>query len=137
VIHARNVVHETLDGETIVIHLDNGSYYSLTGSGSEIWNLLGAGATVPQICAQLALRHRRQQGDIRSEVDAFISELRREELVDDGEAGASQAPAGPTEADGAWVTPKLERYDDMRDFLLVDPIHEVDETGWPSRRTAP
>jgi hypothetical protein len=20
----------------------------------------------------------------------------------------------------------------MRDFLLVDPIHEVDKTGWPS-----
>ena len=37
------------------------------------------------------------------------------------------APAG---------TPKavVDRYNDMRELLLLDPIHDVEETGWPNRR---
>jgi hypothetical protein len=28
--------------------------------------------------------------------------------------------------------PILEKYVDMQDLLLLDPIHEVDERGWPN-----
>jgi hypothetical protein len=28
----------------------------------------------------------------------------------------------------------MEKYEDMRDLLVLDPIHEVDEGGWPTRR---
>jgi hypothetical protein len=27
--------------------------------------------------------------------------------------------------------PGLQKYSDMQDLLLLDPIHEVDEMGWP------
>jgi hypothetical protein len=27
--------------------------------------------------------------------------------------------------------PRLERYNDMNDYFLLDPIHEVDTAGWP------
>jgi hypothetical protein len=27
--------------------------------------------------------------------------------------------------------PRLERYTDMKDYFLLDPIHEVDTAGWP------
>jgi hypothetical protein len=31
-----------------------------------------------------------------------------------------------------YVPPVLERFDDVRDLLLIDPIHQVDqEYGWP------
>jgi hypothetical protein len=30
--------------------------------------------------------------------------------------------------------PGLQRFEDMRGFLLVDPIHEVDDAGWPHMR---
>ena len=33
----------------------------------------------------------------------------------------------PTE----FTPSKLNRYADMQDLLLLDPIHEVDEEGWP------
>jgi hypothetical protein len=32
----------------------------------------------------------------------------------------------------AFVAPVLHKHTDMQDLLLLDPIHEVDETGWPS-----
>ena len=136
-IHARHTVHETLEGEAIVIHLETGSYYSLTGSGAEIWGLLGGGSTVSQICADLAERHGRPEGEIRGEVERFIVDLQCEDLLEDGEASPNGLQAAaPVEADGTWAAPKLERYDDMRDFLLVDPVHEVDDTGWPSRQAS-
>ena len=34
----------------------------------------------------------------------------------------------------AFDPPRLEKYSDMQDYLLIDPIHEVDEPGWPAKR---
>jgi hypothetical protein len=27
----------------------------------------------------------------------------------------------------------LHKYTDMEELLLLDPIHDVDETGWPNK----
>ena len=134
-IHAPNVVHETLDGETIVIHLDSGSYYSLTGSGAEIWQLVGAGTSVSEICAELARRHARPESEISGPVESFIADLEREGLVQDSDPSPNGPESKLAEADGPWVLPILERFDDMRDFLLVDPVHAVDRPGWPGEET--
>jgi hypothetical protein len=135
-IHAPNIVYETLEGETIVIHLDTGNYYSLTGSGVEIWELLEEGGPIAQICAVLARRHARPESEISNTVESFIAGLEREGLVEAGDAPPNGLRAEAADPDRPWEPPKLECYDDMRDFLLVDPIHEVDQTGWPSRKTA-
>ncbi len=31
----------------------------------------------------------------------------------------------------AFEAPVLESYSDMQDLLLLDPIHDVDDAGWP------
>ena len=31
-----------------------------------------------------------------------------------------------------WVTPQLFEYSDLQDLILVDPIHDVEESGWPN-----
>ncbi len=33
-----------------------------------------------------------------------------------------------------YAPPALETYTDMQELLLLDPIHDVDETGWPAAR---
>ena len=40
IVNSPHVVHETIDGETIIIHLGTGTYYSLDGVGADIWALL-------------------------------------------------------------------------------------------------
>ena len=42
-VDSRRVVHETIDGETILIDLQSGNYYSLGGCGSSVWDLLTRG----------------------------------------------------------------------------------------------
>jgi hypothetical protein len=136
VIYAPKIVHETLSDETIVIHLDTGNYYSLTGSGAEIWALLNGAGSAAAISAALARRHGRPEAEIRGVVESFICDLEGEGLVADSDTAPDSLPIVPAPAGGPWEPPKLERYDDMRDFLLVDPIHEVNETGWPSRQAS-
>jgi hypothetical protein len=35
-------------------------------------------------------------------------------------------------AESAFVAPTLNTYTDLQDFLLADPLHDVDEqAGWP------
>jgi hypothetical protein len=45
------------------------------------------------------------------------------------------APDDPAPAERAtFIAPVLAVYTDMQDLLLLDPIHDVDEIGWPTRR---
>jgi hypothetical protein len=137
VVNPRRVVHETIDGETILIHLETGAYYSLEGSGAEIWNLLVAGWTEDELCDEVA---RRYPGDAEaiSAAREFTAEVLREELLEPA-TGDGDAPAGPAPQavpDVAFATPALKKYTDMEYFLLLDPIHEVEEAGWPHERPA-
>src|SRR5262249_18107283 len=55
-VDSRKVVDETVDGEVIIIHLERGNYFSLSGSGTEIWRLLRAGMSSDAIVRALAER---------------------------------------------------------------------------------
>jgi hypothetical protein len=134
-INSQKVVHETLDGETILIHLETGSYYSLTGAGAEIWALIGA-MSPEQIARQLAERHGRSESEVSSAVSDILRQLTEEDLLEpNGHRVTAEASSSEVWQEASWVPPKLERYDDMQDFLLIDPIHEVDDAGWPSPKS--
>jgi hypothetical protein len=37
----------------------------------------------------------------------------------------------------AFEPPLLEKFDDLQDLILLDPVHEVlEEEGWPHARSA-
>jgi hypothetical protein len=36
----KNIAHEIIDGEAIIVNLENGNYYSLNKTGAEIWNFI-------------------------------------------------------------------------------------------------
>ena len=137
----RRVVHETIDGEAILIHMESGFYYSLDGAGAEIWNGLATGSPSAEVAAGLRMRYQAPPGAIEDAVSGLASELCREGLLDETDTPAdrgavsSLAPVnGATGSRQEFKAPVLHRYTDMADFMLVDPIHEVDESGWPNRK---
>ena len=135
-INPSKVVHETVDGETILIHLQTGNYYSLTGAAAEIWALVEAARSSDQIASELAERHDRPQTEVDAAVTLILRELTDEDLLEpavNGVASNGSAPVPAWRAD-AWQPPKVEKFSDMQNFLLVDPIHEVDAAGWPSTK---
>ncbi len=139
----RKVVYETIEGEAILIHLETGFYYSLDGTGSEIWDLVAAGCTLEEITTHLRQKYEAPPGAVEDAVATLIARLLEEGLVVEADASsngsASLESRNLAEADGrtAFVAPVLHRYTDMADFMLVDPIHEVGETGWPEPQAAP
>ncbi len=132
-IDAENVVHEMVDGEVIAIDLGNGSYYSLAGSGPAIWDLLARGATESEICAGLAGRFDADAETIRRTVSDLLGRLGESGLVVSAEDAGTEpvVEAGDGDSKAPFEPPRLERYTDMKDYFLLDPIHEVDTTGWP------
>lgn len=113
-INPLRAISETLDNETIVINLENGSYYSMNRAGSAVWNALLEGVPLPMT---------------NPSVIDFLSLLEKEGLITatDGTAGAGEELI----IDEA---PSFERYDDMQQMLLADPIHDVDTMGWPKMK---
>jgi hypothetical protein len=127
------IVHETVDGEVIAIDLANGSYYSLAGSGPAIWELLSGGVSEAEIVAGLEARFDAGNSDIAAAVSALLSQLQENSLIVASNEAAGVDASAVVNADekSVFEAPRLERYNDMKDYFLLDPIHEVDTAGWP------
>lgn len=136
-INAPTVVHETIDDEVVIIDFDSGSYYSLDKAGADIWNFIADGVTVTEIVAGVARRYEGERAHIEEAVNHLIAELREESLVVLDGVEEAESLKGTTETSLEtekllFEAPILQKYTDMQELLLLDPIHEVDETGWPN-----
>jgi coenzyme PQQ synthesis protein D (PqqD) len=129
------VVDDTIEGEVIVIDLDSGTYYSLRDTSAAIWHCIKAGAAEASIGDSLAERYAASREEIASAVSRLLDELAAERLIE--EAAEGVAPAEPLSAPLAqngrmpFVAPVLEKHTDMQDLILLDPVHDVTEAGWP------
>jgi hypothetical protein len=135
------VVHETVDGEVILIALQTGAYYSLEGAGADVWEGLVEGRHTDEIVADLESRYGADAGVVRSAVLDLVQRLAEERLVAPDPEAAPRSNGRPHAiADGSappFPQPVLHKFTDMQDFLLVDPIHDVTEAGWPHSPVAP
>ena len=124
------LVSRQFDDEVIVANFETGIYYSLTGTAADIWCGLQCGATATDIASVLAARGGDRVGEASQIVASFVETLLLEKLI---------GPIGETVAKNPWSLqfsdtfsePKLERFDDLRDLLFLDPVHDVSEAGWP------
>jgi hypothetical protein len=128
-------VYEIIDNEVIIIEFDSGNYYSLQHTGTDVWRLIERGAGPADIAAQLGGLYNGPPAVIAEAVDRLLGELREENLIVPDEAPvSSDAPfeSPPPANRPAFEPPALQKYTDMQELLILDPIHEVDEAGWPT-----
>jgi len=129
VVDASHVVHETIDGEAILIHLGTGTYYSLDGVGAEVWTLVAAGVDVDALLSAGKARYDGDPVEIERGLSNLLAELLREGLViEDESQPVADSPELPSER-VPFVVPVLHTYADMQEFMLVDPLREVDEVA--------
>lgn len=134
------VASETIDGEVIAINLDQGTYYSLQGVAAELWGMVEQGMAVDAITRSIEHSYAQGERPIGEVVADFLKQLEDEELIVTAGAAepSSQPLAGAPNGQGSGVSmpvPILNKYSDMQDLLLLDPIHEVDASGWPTQKT--
>ncbi len=139
-VNTPRVAHQTIDGETVIIDFETGAYFSTDGIGAVIWEGIARNSTYGALVGWLCARYTGARAEIERAVACFLKELEDECLIVpcDSAADAAHQSArcdapGP-EAPCAFRAPVLRKYTDMQALLLLDPIHEVDEQGWPIRK---
>ena len=131
-INTPSVVADVIDAEVVIVNLETGSYYSLQQSGAVVWSLIEQGMNAEQASALMMNWSGASRDEISAAVEAFIGELQDEQLVVRSEDQSPLAALPAVDHQAAFEIPRLERYDEMQEMLLYDPIHDVDETGWPN-----
>ena len=132
----QDIVSEEIDGEVIIVNLGNGSYYSLTQSATVIWSRIARGETLEQIHGILQQRYLGEAGVLQQGLTDLIRALEAEGLIRrvaaEFQVNGSLPAEEPTGGREPYLPPLFERFTDMGDLLLLDPVHEVEgEKGWP------
>lgn len=136
-INDARVVHEVVDGEVIIIDLESGVYYSTSGVGVDLWNLVRNAVSIDHLIDEIANAYGTSRQAVEPSIQAIVDEMCSEQLLtrtfdpsEDAIPGSSMHP----QATSAFVPPRLEKHTNMSDLLLLDPIHEVGPQGWPHLR---
>lgn len=144
-VNTPTVTHETIDGEAVIINLDSGNYYSLVETGSFIWDLLERGASASEVQDLLQQTYQGSATDIDQGVQELLAQLQQENLIvpvdgtpttDSAELHQDMHSSNDHEKP-LFSAPSLNKYSDMQELLLLDPIHDVDDAGWPKPVTDP
>ena len=118
------VAHEDVDDEVVAIDFSTGSYFSLRGPAEAAWSALDGteARDVDHVTAALAERHPDDADPDR--VQALLDQLTADSLVErTGDAGTAEVDLGGL---------AYERFTDMEELILLDPVHDVSEAGWPN-----
>lgn len=139
------VIHEAFEDEVVVVNLDSGTYYSLDGVGAATWEFIERRATLDEMIEGVAGQYVGSRAAIDQALRQWVDELQHEGLI--APCGAQEVlgaaeptphtSRGPQPAQRPFATPVLHTYSDMTQILMLDPIHEVDEMGWPNLKAEP
>jgi len=132
-----NIHSKVFDDEVVVLDMQSGTYFSLRESGVDVWKLIELNASTARIAEALEARYDGAGSEIESAVASLVAELAEAGLIiTDGAMDSGEVPAVNGQR-AAFAAPQLERFTDMQELLLLDPIHEVDDTGWPHTPATP
>ncbi len=134
----KNVVSEIIDEEAIIMDLTDGTYFSSDGPGAVIWDGIVCGFEAAQIKQRVRRAFSVDPAELNVDFENFVATLLANRLVDVAReiTPLSVDWSMPLSADRlGYEPPILNRYDDLQNLALLDPIHDVEEAGWPNRKT--
>ena len=123
---------ENFAGETVVIHFERGTYFSLRGSASLIWSLLQTPTSIAAVVKAARDGSAIDPEGLEIQLTAFVAQLSEQDLIKASSEAAVQ-PALSEESLVSLAAPaNLEVFDDLAELITMDPVHEIDTlTGWP------
>jgi hypothetical protein len=104
--------------------------------GSEVWVALAPGTTREQLLAGAIERFTGNPEEVEVGLSSLLEDLLREGLLVEDEGGTAVESSSFPPGKVPFTAPVLHVYTDMQEFMLVDPLHDVDEVaGWPHAKT--
>ena len=126
-------IAEDFGGEVVVLNSASGVYYSLTDLAAGVWRDLMAGHSAESLLSAVG----RVDEQASQATTDFIRGLETAGLL---RRTSPRSPSTLTPESVALVSAgetklTIQSFDDMKDLILADPIHDVDdEMGWPVMR---
>ena len=138
-INAPAVAYQHVEDEAILIQFDSGCDYSTDRLGAEVLSSLKQEAGAITVVQILADRYCADVQTIYRAVKPFIGQLCAEKLVVaqpgdvvDGVPGGRASESTRSARGHPPIEPPVpHKYTDLQDLLLLDPIHDTDDAGWP------
>lgn len=78
---SESVVTSPVNGELALLDLSSDSYYTLNGSGAQIWSMLDKPRTAPELCDTLSTIYGRPAEDCLPDVRELLEGLNANGLV--------------------------------------------------------
>lgn len=120
--NANEIASDVVDGEAVIIHLTDGTYYSLDRAGTAVWEALATPRRLDAIGAMLAARYAVPVAQAQADVDNLVGAFVRERLVTTTVADEDASPLASAPVTGVpYAPPQLSKYADMADMLALDP----------------
>jgi hypothetical protein len=77
-----HVTFQQIAGETVLLDLASGAYFSLNRVGSRIWQLVLAGASLEDICLTIGAEFDASNADVEGDARALLDSLLTQGLVE-------------------------------------------------------
>tara|TARA_R110000823_G_scaffold130015_12_gene257900 strand:+ start:11170 stop:11595 length:426 start_codon:yes stop_codon:yes gene_type:complete len=129
-INEPGVISEVIEGEAIVLNFESGTYYSLNDSYLALWEGIARGVPAGDLPAHLAQRYPGTAADFAGDVEHALRQLLDEQLIRAEPRAAADVPPADV-SNVAYAAPVLQKFTDLQELLLLDPIHDLDEVGHP------
>lgn len=70
-----HVIASEVGDETVLLHLDNGTYYGLDVMGTRIWNLVKAGEIPDSVCSTIAQAYGVPRAMVEDDTRKYLLDL--------------------------------------------------------------
>ena len=126
-INEPSVISEVIEGEAIILNFESGSYYSLNESGKAIWEDILSNCCREEIMTRLGASYELPPEHVDGDVERALQTLLDEQLIVPVEnaAGSTAGAAADFRPEKPYAAPALQKFTDLQELLLLDPIHEV------------
>jgi hypothetical protein len=127
-----NILSDVFGEEVVLVNLDSGMYYSLRGSATQIWIRLFNQYSLIEILADLIQIYQVTENQLITDINLFVTQLLELKIIKtatDAERKKIDFISKDVLID--YSTPVVEIFSDMQEILLLDPVHDVDKSGWP------
>lgn len=131
VINSPMVITDDMDGEIIILNTESGKYFSTEKTGAIIWEMFSNCYTINEVTSSFSNLFPTKGKEIKNDIDALLLQLKNEGLLKVSNVEKPQK-AIDLNIFKEYNTPSIIAYSDMEKLLLMDPVHEVENMGWPN-----
>lgn len=76
-----NVMHQSIDGEAVLLHLESGIYYGLDAVGTRVWELLNTEIDFEQLLEKIQQEFDVDPEQLEEDLKSFLQELKNLKIV--------------------------------------------------------